>query len=93
VWFLILALFLGLAIGKYGKIKKERLSTLDKLTTFSLVVLLLSMGISLGGDNNIFSQLETLGYQALGVAFASIFGSVLLVWLLQKFLFREFKDE
>lgn len=60
----------------------------NRITMFGLIVLLFSMGLSIGSNAEILGNLNTLGLKAFLLAFGSIVGSVFLAWFLEKRVFR-----
>lgn len=53
----------------------------------SILLLLFSMGVSIGKTADIGEKLVRFGYSALTIALLSIIGSVLAIWLMTR-LFR-----
>lgn len=81
----------GLIIGwlvSYLKTKKRIILLSDKITLLSVLFLLFLMGIFVGSNQLIMSQLSYLGLQAISIALAAIFGSVICCALLYVLLFK-----
>ncbi len=53
----------------------------DKLTVWCIYLLLLVMGLSIGGNQHVLSQIGTLGVQAGLLAAGAVAGSLMLVQL------------
>lgn len=93
---LITALFTGFFLG-LSKFFTLQLKLGAKIIIGGgLILLLLTMGFSIGSEKEIIYKLEILGLQALLLAFGSILGSVSLLLLLKdktKLSFRGFKSK
>lgn len=59
-----------------------------QITMGALALLLFSMGLSIGGNEEILRHINHLGLKALFIAIFSIIGSVLVIWFLQRRIFR-----
>ena len=73
-------MFLGIGLGFLFR-KKEILQKIGKPISYTIYLLLFSLGISVGGNSEIINNLPSLGGQALLLAFAGTLGSVLAAWL------------
>jgi len=58
------------------------------ITNISLVLLLLVMGARIGADSEVVGQIVSLGIQAFVLAWATVIGSILVLYLLQLRLTR-----
>ncbi len=65
--------------------------TSEKLSTITIYLLLFTLGLKAGSDNKIMSSLDTLGLTALGISLFALTGSVLAVWGIYKYVFKEIK--
>lgn len=88
MWTIFIALILGGLLGWSNLLPKSVYQYTDKLTMVGLMILLFSMGISIGINEEILKHLDSLGIQALAIASFSIIGSVLALWFLQRKIFR-----
>lgn len=88
MWTIFIALILGGLLGGSNKLPKSVYKYTDKLTLVGLIILLFSMGVSIGNNDEILKHLDSLGIQALAIATFSIIGSVLAIWFLQRNIFR-----
>lgn len=61
---------------------------LGKSINLVIYLLLLLLGISVGANEMIVKNLHTLGVQALIITSGAITGSVLLSWLLYRYLYK-----
>lgn len=80
----IAMLAIGIFIGVKGMSHKKILDQMDKLQLGALVVLLFVMGIRIGADNTVVSQVGDLGLKALIITVGAVVFSVLFLWILRK---------
>lgn len=73
---LIFALVLGFFVGK--KLPEKALKKVNFLSGIILYLLLFFMGINTGSIDNILSQLNTIGIQALMVTTFSVLGTIII---------------
>ena len=72
-------MFCGIAVGYFFR-KVELLQKIGKPISYTILLLLFLLGISVGANESIVNNLTTLGGQALLIASAGTLGSVLLGW-------------
>jgi uncharacterized membrane protein YbjE (DUF340 family) len=78
---IVLLLFaIGLLIGHLLR-GRRIIGWADRLTEWFIFLLLVVMGLSIGSNHEVLSQLDSLGLQAGVLALAAISGSILLVKL------------
>lgn len=88
MWSIVVALALGVIIGWSDILPKGIFAWTSRISMVGLVVLLFSMGLSIGSNSMILGSLDTLGLKAFLLALGSIIGSVFLAWFLQQRIFR-----
>lgn len=81
-------MFGGIAVG-YLLRKMELLQKIGKPISYTILLLLFLLGISVGANEAIVNNLATLGGQAFLIAFAGTMGSVLAAWGVYHFFFKE----
>lgn len=86
----ILIMFLGVVVGFLIHKQKNILRTVDSATSYAIWLLLFLLGVSIGTNKIIISNIGTLGLQAIFLTFGAVSGSVLLSYLLY---IRFFKHE
>ncbi|MCK4541304.1 MAG: LysO family transporter [Spirochaetales bacterium] len=79
-----IGIVLGFAIQNKSKIVKS----IDPMINIAIYVLLFLLGISVGVNETIISNLDTLGAQALLLTFGGVMGSVVLAFFTYKFFFK-----
>ena len=94
-------MFCGIAVGYFFR-KVELLQKIGKLISYTILLLLFLLGISVGANDAIVDNLTTLGGQAflialagtsLLIASAGTLGSVLAAWGVYHFFFKERRGE
>ncbi len=85
-------MFGGIAVG-YLLRKVELLQKIGKLISYTILLLLFLLGISVGANDAIVDNLTTLGGQAFLIALAGTSGSVLAAWGVYHFFFKERRGE
>ncbi len=81
-------MFGGIAVG-YLLRKLAFLQQIGKPISYTILLLLFLLGLSVGSNKEIISNLPTLGGQALLIAVAATAGSVLAAWAVYHFFFTE----
>ena len=82
-------IILGLFLDQIPKLIKA----VDKLITYAIYLLLFLLGISVGINEKIMNNLDSIGVKALMISFGAISGSVLATWILYKTMFVPKKIE
>lgn len=81
-------MFGGIALG-YILRRVELLQKIGKPISYTILLLLFLLGISVGANKEIVNNLATLGGQALLIASAGTAGSVLAAWAVYNLFFKE----
>jgi len=78
-------IFLGIGV-LFGLIKLpgRTFVIVEQIGNVALIVLMLTIGISVGSDKVVIASIGTIGYQCVLIAMSAIFFSVLFVFLLEK---------
>ena len=82
VLFLIIPLATGILVGYLLREKKK--INLDKTTIAIILVLIFSLGFTIGSDNNLLASMPRVGVSALVIAVSAITFSVLFVVLARR---------
>lgn len=83
---LIAAVALGAWLGSRPNIRTRPLAWLGKLQLAALMILIVSLGVKLGADDEVISSLAEIGWTAFLITAAAMAGSVLALWLLRRFV-------
>lgn len=83
--FLILGIVVGIICKNLDRLKKM----IEKLLGYSILALMLCIGISMGIDKAIFSEIGTIGFVSVVFAVITSIFSVLAVYLLTLGLVRK----
>lgn len=78
----------GLILGRKGIFGEKVYSKLDVLQMLCLMLLLFTMGVSLGSDEAIISSIATIGVSGITMGLSTIIFSVLAVKLYVKFAMK-----
>lgn len=85
-------MFGGIALG-YLLRKVELLQKIGKPISYTILLLLFLLGISVGANEAIVNNLAALGGQAFLLALAATTGSVVAAWGVYHFFFKERRRE
>lgn len=84
---IISCLIAGIALGYF--IKNKRFSRVnEKIYRLSVYTLLFFMGVSIGQNKEIFSNLTKIGLISTSIAVITIAGSIIFVLLIDKFILK-----
>ncbi|HHY25440.1 MAG TPA: lysine exporter LysO family protein [Desulfitobacterium dehalogenans] len=84
MWILFVCLIAGAFVGWFRLLPRVILNQAGRGMMIGVLILLLTMGLRIGVDQNTLSQLGSFGLQAFLFAVAAIIGSVVAVWLLER---------
>lgn len=90
---IIVCLTIGIAAGYLLRKKNRLLSVSSRLASVAIYILLFLLGVSLGVNSNVLSQLPKLGGYALALAVLGILGSIIFAALLYCKLFKQSEKE
>lgn len=79
---------LGIATGVLLR-RAKSITFVHKLISATIVILLFSLGKSVGKNDLIINNLSTIGLQALVITSAAIAGSVLMSVIVYKYFFKD----
>lgn len=71
---------LGIVFGYFIRNKSKFIKTNDKLIMWAIYLLLFVLGVTIGANQIIMTNLPTLGLKALAITLGGVLGSVLLAW-------------
>ncbi|MDR0430945.1 MAG: LysO family transporter [Tannerellaceae bacterium] len=83
-------MFGGIAVGYLFR-KVAFLQKTERLISYTILLLLFLLGLSVGGNREIVNNLPSLGGQAFVLAFAGTLGSILAAWGIYHYFFKERK--
>ena len=87
MFLILLSLFLGMILGFFLKSKKLR-KVVDKGYYISVLALLFLMGIGIGQNKEICSNIGKIGLLSFSLAVISIAGSIIFVKLIDKTILK-----
>lgn len=80
------AVALGAWVGSRPGVRTRPLLWLARLQLAALMVLIVSLGVKLGADDEVIASLGQIGWTAFLITVAAMAGSVLALWLLRRFV-------
>ena len=87
--FTVLALMAtGVALGFLLKNKVKIIKLVDPAISIAIYILLFLLGVSVGKNETIINNLDTLGVQALILTVGGVGGSVVLSYFVYKIFFK-----
>ena len=81
-------MFGGIAVGYWFR-RVDLLQKISKSIFYTILLLLFFLGVSVGANETIMNNLDTLGIEALSIAVATTTGSVLAAWAVYVFFFKK----
>lgn len=69
--------------------REKNLKFIQKLITLAIFALLFLLGLSVGTNDQIMDNLDTIGLDALVITSGAVVGSVLCAWGIYKFYFSK----
>jgi uncharacterized membrane protein YbjE (DUF340 family) len=88
---ILVLLSLGIVLGRILRNKPPSLKLIDRITMGSIYLLLFLLGIGIGSNKEIVSNLSNLGITALIITAFALAGSILLSILVSRIFFRNSK--
>jgi len=85
----IMLFFIGLLLGLITKKNHKIINLSEKSSSYVVYLLVFLLGISVGYDKEIMSNLSKLGLTAFSISIASILGSVVITMLVVKLFFKD----
>lgn len=82
------AVALGAFVGSRPAVRERPLPWLGRLQLASLMVLIISLGVKLGADEEVIASLGQIGLSAFVITAAAMAGSVLALALLRRFVLK-----
>ena len=87
--FIIIGLMFSGIIFGYLLRNIKLLQKLGRFITITILFLLFFLGVSIGANDLIVNNFGTIGLEALLIATATTFGSVLAAWIVYRFVFQD----
>lgn len=86
---IIVSLLIGFVIGYRVVLSDKQIQLNGKLQTIWLLLLIFSMGMSIGMNRSILQKLPVLGWKALLFAVLNVVGSVAVVYVVSRLFFEK----
>ncbi len=88
MFYVTLFLIVGILFGFIVRKKLVFIKSIDILTAIIMLIMLFSLGLSLGSDKDVLSGFYSLGLTALLIMLFSVLGSVVVGMIIYRFFFR-----
>ncbi len=85
----VLIMLAGIVAGIWLRTKPRVVLLNDRLTTYAIYLLLLLLGISIGSNSTIVSNLPILGVKALVITLGAVVGSIVLAFVTYRVFFKQ----
>jgi len=89
VMFIVIGIMFGGIVIGYLLRRVQLFQKINNLIFYTILFLLFMLGLSVGANKTIMSNLTTLGWQALLIAAAGTLGSVIMAKIVYNRFFRE----
>lgn len=89
MWSIIIFLIAGILLGNRLNLGERGKKVNEKVQMVGLLLLLFSMGISIGANEDVVGNLNSIGLQAFIFAAFTTLGSILCVYLVSRSLNKE----
>ncbi|MDR2126685.1 MAG: LysO family transporter [Prevotellaceae bacterium] len=90
---IITVIFAGGIIGYIFKSKSRFIMLSEKIYSLILFLLLFSLGLSVGKNESVMNNISSLGLLSLGIAIATVAGSVVCAWIVYRIFFKNIKTD
>ena len=90
---IIFCIVVGILLGWFDVLSFKIKLWLNRLSLACLYLMLVCLGAKIGCDSNLLAQIETLGKQAFILGGCTILGTMVMFYLIIKFLARNFDEE
>lgn len=88
MWVEMTCLVLGVPVGFMLRKKPLIIKLTDQMLTWSVRVLLLLLGLALGADERLMSQMDTIGARGIFISLCCVLGSLIGARLLEPIMNR-----
>lgn len=88
---IVILFVLGIAIG-YVFRRKIKEKPVNRFITFIIYLLLFMLGVSVGGNDRVMNNLDTIGLKALVIALSVMVGSAAVSSLIYHFVYKHKKE-
>ena len=86
---ILIIMFCGIFLGFIFRKKRSVITAADKLAGWSIYLLLFLLGLSVGGNKMIINNFLQIGFNSILLTLSGVSGSVILSFIIYKFLFKK----
>lgn len=87
----VIIMVFGMLTGYLLRYREKLIKALNRTTLIIICVLLFFMGVAVGNNPAIMSNLSQIGWLGFGLALSGTLGSMLLVWFLFTFIPKKYR--
>ncbi len=85
---ILLVMLSGIITGFFMNRFPRLIKVNDKLTSWTIYILLFLLGISVGLNKTIFRNLDQIGFQSVIITLGAISGSIIALWFVYRYFFK-----
>lgn len=93
MWTIIVSLFIGIVIGILGLIPKRFMKFNSRFQQIGVILLLFSMGASIGSNRELIFKLKELGLKAITFGILTCLFSILFTYLVSSRFLKQDMEE
>lgn len=93
MWLILISLGVGVLIGLLGFIPKKYMKFNSKFQQVGVILLLFSMGASIGANKELIMNIKSLGLKAITFALLTCLFSVIFTYLTTSKFFKQNAEE
>lgn len=93
MWTIIISLVVGILIGVLGFIPKKYIRFNSKFQQIGVILLLFSMGASIGANRELLLKLSSLGLKAITFAILTCLFSIIFTYIITNKFFKQDVEE
>jgi uncharacterized membrane protein YbjE (DUF340 family) len=93
MWEIIGFMIIGGVIGYILKSKSSFIRVAERLCSLILLLLLFSLGLSVGKNETVMNNISKLGLLSFAIAVAAVAGSVVCAYFVYKIFFKKIKSD
>lgn len=81
-------MIVGIIVGYIYNNKEKFIKFSEKLTNWTIYLLLFLLGVGIGANDKIINNLDTIGYNALILTIGAVLGSIICALIVYKLFFK-----
>ena len=86
-------MIIGCVAGWFLKSRQKIIRVAERLCGWIIFLLLFSLGLSVGKNDAVMTNLSNLGLISAGISIAAVVGSIVCAYFLYKYVFKKIKSD